>query len=201
MKRPATPDRTARPGTRFRRVSWSTDLETVRALLQDYRNWIAEHRDRRASSAARVRRGLDQLDRLVSDLPGAYGPPRGDVLLAYSGGELAACFALREMEPKVGEIKRVYVRADHRGPEFGPRLTRVALTRARTLGYDRVRVDTLPTMIGAIQFYSEMGFRPTTAYWPHPVADAVFFEYRLPKPKRATKRSPSSKRTRSSSDR
>jgi GNAT superfamily N-acetyltransferase len=160
-------------------VNWATDLDTVRRLFRDYRQWIADHRDTAPSAEPSVRRGLGQIDRQIAELPGAYGPPRGEVLLAFAPDALAACGALRELEPKVGEIKRIYVRADHRGPGFGPRLTRALLRRARTLGYERVRVDTLPTMTAAIQFYQEMGFVPVPAYWPHPVPGSLFFEYRL----------------------
>jgi ribosomal protein S18 acetylase RimI-like enzyme len=171
--------RESHPGTRLRRVNWSTDLETVRRLFRDYRTWLADHGDPDSSSDSAVGLGLSQMDQQIAELPGAYGPPRGDVILAFAGGALVACGALRAAEPKVGEIKRIYVRADHRGPGFGPRLTRALLGRARAIGYERVRVDTLPTMTAAIQFYQEMGFAPIPAYWPHPVPGALFFEYSL----------------------
>jgi ribosomal protein S18 acetylase RimI-like enzyme len=169
--------RANRSVTVIRRVNWPKDLETVRRLFQDYRRWIADHRDTRRSAAARVRTGLGEIDDLISELPGAYGPPRGEVVLARVGTVVVACLALREIEPKIGDIKRVYVREDHRGPVFGPRLTRALLKRARELGYERVRVDTLPTMAAAIEFYPAMGFEPIDPYWSHPVAGARFFEY------------------------
>ncbi|MGB7123799.1 MAG: GNAT family N-acetyltransferase [Thermoplasmata archaeon] len=167
----------AHSDTRLRRVNWPKDIDTVRRLFQDYRAWLADHRDTAASADASVRTGLAQVDQLIAELPGAYGPPRGEIILAFAQEALVACGALRELEPKVGEIKRVYVRADHRGPGFGPRLTRALLGRARELRYERVRVDTLPTMSAAIRFYQAMGFAPIPAYWPHPVPGALFFEY------------------------
>jgi ribosomal protein S18 acetylase RimI-like enzyme len=175
-------------GTTLRRVNWSSDMDTVRQLLQEYRQWLADHRDTSASAEPSVKTGLSQIDKQIAELPGAYGPPRGEVILAFAHDGLAACGALRELEPKVGEIKRIYVRADHRGPGFGPRLTRALLDRARELEYERVRVDTLPTMAAAIQFYQEMGFVPIPAYWPHPVPGALFFERKVGKPVRAPRR-------------
>jgi len=169
-------------GTKLRRVNWSKEIDTVRRLFHDYRQWLADHRDTSASAVSSAKIGLGQIDKLIAKLPGAYGPPRGEIILAFAKGEVAACGALRELRSNVGEIKRVYVRADHRGPGFGPRLTRALLNRARELGYERVRVDTLPTMAAAIQFYQEMGFVPIPAYWPHPVPGAIFFEYRVRKP-------------------
>jgi ribosomal protein S18 acetylase RimI-like enzyme len=169
--------------TKIRRVNWSRDLGTVRRLFQDYRQWLADHRDAAASADSSVRMGLGMIDQQIADLPESYSPPRGEILLAFAQQEVVACGALRELEPKVAEIKRIYVRADHRGPGFGPRLTGALLVRARSLGFDRVRVDTLPTMIAAIQFYQDMGFRPISSYWPHPVPGALFFEYAVRKPK------------------
>jgi len=168
-------------GTTLRRVVWSKELDAVRRLFQDYRDWISDHRDTGSSAAPRVKNGLGLIDRLIEELPGEYGPPRGDVILAFAEGEVVACGALRELEPKVGEIKRVYVRSDHRGPGFGPRLTQALLDRADELGYERIRVDTLPTMSAAIEFYQKMGFVPIPGYWPHPVPSALYFEYTLMK--------------------
>ena len=190
-------DPESHPGTKIRRANWSNDIGTVRRLFQEYREWLADHRDPDSPTGASAEIGLGEIDRQIAGLPGEYGPPRGEILLAYAGEALVACGALREVEPKIGEIKRVYVRADHRGPGFGPRLTRALLDRARELGYERIRVDTLPTMTSAIEFYQEMGFTPIAAYWPHPVSRARFFEYRLSKPRLASPRPGASKSRRS----
>jgi ribosomal protein S18 acetylase RimI-like enzyme len=193
MGKGAQHDQESHPGTTIRRVNWSKELGTVRRLFRDYRVWLADHGDPAAPADPGGGIGLAQIDRQIAGLPGDYGPPRGEVLLGYAKDAVVACGALREVEPKVGEIKRVYVRADHRGPGFGPRLTRALLDRARELEYERIRVDTLPTMTSAIEFYQEMGFTPIPAYWPHPVPGARFFEYQLSKPKTAQRRPGASK--------
>ncbi len=123
--------------------------------------------------------GLSLVDRLIAELPGAYGPPTGDILLWFQDGSVVACGALRELVPRVGEIKRIYVRPEFRGKGFGPTFVRALLDRAREVGYERLRVDTLPSMQAAIEFYQELGFRPIPSFWPHPVRDALFFERRL----------------------
>ncbi len=182
MRNPVKADRETHPGTKLRPVNWSTDIETVRRLFQDYRQWLADHLDTATPALSRSNKGLEMVDKQIAELPGTYGPSRGDIILAINKGEVVACGALRELAPKIAEIKRIYVRADHRGPGFGPRLTQALLDRAQELGYERVRVDTLPTMTAAIQFYQAMGFAPTTPYWPHPASGALFFEYALIKP-------------------
>jgi ribosomal protein S18 acetylase RimI-like enzyme len=183
--------------TKLRRVKWSEDIDTVRHLFLNYRQWLADHQDTATATESEVQTGLGQVDKQIAELQATYGPPRGEIILAFAGGEVAACGALRELEPKVGEIKRIYVRADHRGPGFGPILTNALLKRARELGYERVRVDTLPTMAAAIQFYQDIGFVPIPSYWPHPVPGALFFEYTVGKSPSPSKSRGASKAKRS----
>jgi putative acetyltransferase len=161
-------------------VNWSEELEVVRKLFQGYRDWVAGHVEESARSGPGIAPGLELIDRLTAQLPGVYRPPKGDVILAFKGGVVVACGAVREIEPGVGDMKRIYVRADHRGPGFGPILTGAVLEQAKALGFKKVRVDTTGTMEAAIQFYQDMGFKPIGAYWPHPVAGALFFEWTRP---------------------
>jgi putative acetyltransferase len=182
--------------TTIRSVDWRKDFDAVRRYFQEYRQWIADHRD---PSATGISVGLDSIDQQIAKLPGEYGPPHGEVILAFMKEEPVACDALRELEPKLGEVKRIYIRADHRGVEFGLRLTGAILNRARELGYERVRVDTLSTMTAAKQFYKELGFKPIPAYWSHPAPGALFFECELggspqyPRQHRVVKPKPSGK--------
>lgn len=162
-----------------RQVNWSEDLDTVRPLFVAHRDWVADHADPDPESAPRVRAGLELLDALTGGLPGAYGPPTGDVLLWQEGGNIVACGALRELAPKVGEIKRIHISPDYRGPAFGRPYVRALKGRATELGYETLRADTLASMYAAIEFYQAEGFRPISAYWPHPAAGALFFECHL----------------------
>ena len=193
MRTSEQPDQDSYSGTVLRRVVWLEDLTTVRRLFQDYREWVADHSEIGPTSDSTLPVGLARIDQEIAELPSVYGPPHGEIILAFKHDALVACGALRELEPKVGEIKRVYVRADHRGKGFGPRLTGALLDRARELGYGRVRVDTLPSMTAAIQFYQEMGFKPIPRHWPHPVPGALFFECNLAKLRPPHRRSRSTK--------
>jgi GNAT superfamily N-acetyltransferase len=169
-----------RPGpTVLRSVRSANDLETVRVLFREYRQWLADHREVTAFDDSILKVGLRDLDQEIDALPGAYGPPRGALFLALEGPKPIGCGALRPLGRNVGEIKRVYVRPTSRGGGLGRRITRAALNRARKLGYQRVVLDTLPTMTPAIALYTKMGFVPIEAYWAHPVPGALFFEYRF----------------------
>ena len=160
----------------LREAGWPEDLGLVRGMFQDYRAWLADHRDTAPEAGPRVREGLALVDRLLADLPKTYSPPNGCVLLWFEGGQAVACGAIRRLDAQTAEARRIFIRQDYRGKTFGIPFVRALTERTRSLGYPRLRVDTLPSMAAAIEFYQESGFRRIPAFWPHPVADALFFE-------------------------
>jgi ribosomal protein S18 acetylase RimI-like enzyme len=113
-------------------------------------------------------------------LPGENGPPRGTLLLALDDEVALGCVGLRALDwPRSAELKRLYVRPEARGRRVGPLLAQAAVSIARDAGYERVRLDTLPTMVSARRLYEDLGFREIHAHRFNPVADATFMELDL----------------------
>ena len=115
----------------------------------------------------------------VAGLPGDYAPPRGGLWLATADGAIAGCVALRPLADREAEIKRLYVRAAFRGLGLGRRLALLVIDTARSLGYERLRLDTLPSMTQAQQLYAELGFVDTAPYNDNPVAQVRWMAYDL----------------------
>jgi putative acetyltransferase len=120
----------------------------------------------------------------VAWLPGPYAPPGGRLLLATGEGNegsdnAAGCGALRGLEHGVCEMKRLYVRPELRGNGLGQRLVEALIAEAREIGYERMVLDTLPSMEKAHKLYGRFGFREIASYQKDPIPGALFFELSL----------------------
>jgi putative acetyltransferase len=91
-------------------------------------------------------------------LPNPYVPPHGALLVAEAETDLAGCVGLRPLENGIGEMKRLYVRANYRKFGLGQRLVEAVIQTARRAGYHELRLDTLPSMAAAQELYRRLGF-------------------------------------------
>lgn len=115
----------------------------------------------------------------LAGLPGAYAPPRGRLLLATIDDIPAGCVALRPLDGGAGEIKRLYVRPEHRGSAIGRNLVETLIRDAQAMGYSVMLLDTLPHMRGALSLYESLGFTRRNPYFHSPIAGNVFMELSL----------------------
>jgi len=140
-----------------------SQVDGVRVLFREY--------------AASLPFALDfqDFEREVDELPGAYAPPRGALLLARGAG----CVGLRPIDDTTCELKRLYVRPSARGTGLGRRLTEAVIAEARRLGYARMRLDTVPGMDAAQSLYEQLGFREIAPYRSNPIPGARFLELEL----------------------
>lgn len=114
----------------------------------------------------------------IATLPGRYSKPNGALLIACVGSEPAGCIALKRLDPLEGELKRLYVRPEYRGLGVGRALVTAILAEAWALGMERLRLDTLPSMVGAQALYAAHGFKPRASYGGKSSSDTLFFELR-----------------------
>ena len=140
------------------RPGQADDVEAVRALLREYADGLG------------VDLSFQDFDSEITDPLGFYEV----VLLAEDG-----CVALRRIDGRTCEMKRLYVRPAARGSGLGRALAEAVITDARKRGYERMLLDTLPSMAAARRLYASLGFRETAPYRHNPIAGTTFLELTL----------------------
>src|SRR6266404_5847423 len=141
---------------------------TARKLFEEY------------AAALNISLCFQNFEQEVSGLPGSYAPPAGRLLLATQGEDVAGCVALRPLTDDACEMKRLYVRPRFRGQGLGGKLVAAVIDAAREIGYQNMRLDTLPEkMDRATTLYRAIGFREIPPYYHNPVAGALFMQLLL----------------------
>ena len=122
----------------------------------------------------------------LADLPGKYTPPRGALLIAIVKGQTAGCVALRPLDAGNCEMKRLFVRPDYRGIGLGRQLAHRIIAVSKESGYERMKLDTLDFLEGAIHLYKSLGFERTGSYYDNPLEKVSYWELDLKKYKSRT---------------
>src|ERR1700757_2320317 len=145
----------------------AAQLDQVRALM---RSFIAWHKGRHGDDIDLITAYFDDAafeDELAS-LPGKYGPPRGQLLLATLDEAPVGCVALREIDSASCEMKRMFVYPQYHGRGVGRGLAEAIIKEARDLGYHVMRLDTSVRQAEANGLYRRLGFQTIEPYYELP---------------------------------
>lgn len=151
----------------IREVVGGPDLEDVRTLFREYADWIG------------IDLSFQDFSRELRELPGEYASPEGTLLLCRVHDAAAGCVAVRSWREETSEMKRLFVREQFRGGGCGALLAERAIVWARSAGYKRILLDTLPSMVTAQHLYERLGFREVPPYRFNPIEGARFMELSL----------------------
>ncbi|MEU9040764.1 MULTISPECIES: GNAT family N-acetyltransferase [unclassified Kitasatospora] len=113
----------------------------------------------------------EQLESGLADSPSDdLVAPDGLFLLGRYDGVAHACAGLRRLDATTVELTRVYVRPDLRGTRGGARLLAAVDEAARSLGADRIVLDTRLDLVEARALYARHGYQEIPAYSNGPYA-------------------------------
>jgi ribosomal protein S18 acetylase RimI-like enzyme len=143
------------------------DYEAAKALFREY------------AIAINVNLGFQHFDEELDRLQEMYAAPQGGIILCKQDKEWIGCVAVRKIDDRTGELKRMYVKPGFQNTGIGKALLSHALELARECGYEKIRLDTLNYMKPAIQLYQQAGFYEIAPYYYNPNDTAVFFEIKL----------------------
>lgn len=98
-------------------------------------------------------------------------------LVAYDRGAPIGCGAIKEIEPGVMEVKRMYVPPQHRGKGIATKILSALEQWAKELSYKKCVLETGKRQPEAIELYKKNGYRIISNYGQYAgVENSVCFE-------------------------
>jgi ribosomal protein S18 acetylase RimI-like enzyme len=122
---------------------------------------------------------LRSIEQELRGFPQPFASPGGALLLALHQGQGVGVVGIKQVEDRVAEMARLYVRPDYRGRSLGKQLAREAIALAGRMGYAAIRLYTLSSMTTALALYQKLGFREIAPYGEHPISTAHYLEKSL----------------------
>jgi putative acetyltransferase len=151
------------------RAQTGSQLDAVRDVM---RAFVAWHRERHVEDRHLIDEyfSAGDFEHELGSLPGKYSPPSGRLLLANSRGECAGCVALRALDERVCEMKRMFVYPRFHGQGVGRALAKIVIQEARAIGYTSMLLDTSVRQVEALGLYESLGFVRVEPYYELPEA-------------------------------
>ena len=144
------------------------ELDVIRDLFREYEKELNEDIC------------FQSFDDELKDPLKKYGPPSGDLILAYWEDEIAGCIALTGLKERcVCEMKRLFVKPSFRKNKIGRILVEELLTSAKERNYEKMRLDTFSKLQAAVHLYEQFGFENISAYYNNPLPGVIYMEKTL----------------------
>ena len=106
-------------------------------------------------------------------------PAGGLILIQDNNNNYVGCGGIRKHKDSIAELKRMYIKPDHRGKGLGKKLLVFLIELVKKLGYKKIWLDTLESLKEATHIYRNFGFIQIDAYRYNPNPDVLYFELEL----------------------
>ena len=112
----------------------------------------------------------------INNVKSHYFDNRGLFLVLADGDRVVGTGAIRQLEPKICELKRMWFLKPYRGRGLGKKMTQILFDFAKKQEYKKVRLDlaSKERQPQAVRFYQKLGFYPIDRYNNSPCT--VFME-------------------------
>ncbi|HTP07043.1 MAG TPA: GNAT family N-acetyltransferase [Anaerolineae bacterium] len=144
----------------FQQVESEEQKKAASSLIREYLEWLNSRLKREYGIE------FDAEAMVHSDLsdPHKFHPPYGRFYLTRYNGQTAGVGCLKQLEPGIGEIQRMYVLPAFRGKGIGRAIANRLIAEARTLGYRQLRLESLEFLAEAHSLYRSIGFNDIDPY-------------------------------------
>lgn len=152
----------------FKRATTTQEFEIGKSLFQAY------------AQAIGIDLSFQNFTDELENINEQYGGREGALLIAYSKeDEPVGCCGIRKIDEGICELKRMYIIPRFQGYGIGRQMMEQSISIGKELGYEKMRLDTLPTMQSAVGLYKKYGFYEIEPYRYNPIKEALFFEKNL----------------------
>jgi len=143
------------------------EFAIARIITQDYLKWLGMNLD------------FQNTKKEFQVFETMYGKPGGCFIYATINGAIAGGVAIRKLDAKICEMKRLFVYSSSQGKGLGQILCEKIILIARELGYSKMRLDTVAKLKSAISLYEKIGFYEIEAYCPNPNPTVKYMELEI----------------------
>lgn len=100
----------------------------------------------------------------LEDIQANYFESGGTFLVAINNEQVIGSGALRKLDDKTVELKRMWLLEEYHGQGIGYRIILELFDFVRGKGYSHVRLQTSPEQVRALEFYRKVGFYEIPCY-------------------------------------
>ncbi|HEY9000918.1 MAG TPA: GNAT family N-acetyltransferase [Mucilaginibacter sp.] len=148
----------------YRIANTNEDFETGKKLFQEY------------ARSLNVDLSFQNFATELDAINQQYYEPFGGLLLVFNDDLPVGCAGVRRLDGDTAELKRMYVKDEHRGLKIGVELLQRSIDLAKILGYKKLRLDTLANMAKAQQLYRSFDFYEIEPYRYNPLSGTIYME-------------------------
>jgi GNAT superfamily N-acetyltransferase len=143
------------------------EFAIAKTITRDYMGWLG------------MDLNFQNTDREFHIFETMYGKPTGSFIYATIDNEIIGGVAIRRLESKICEMKRLFVYDNFQGKGVGKLLCDTIISIASELGYRKMRLDTVSKLESAIGLYEKIGFYEIDAYCPNPDPTVKYMELEI----------------------
>jgi ribosomal protein S18 acetylase RimI-like enzyme len=148
----------------YKKLETDKEISLAKGLVLEYIKWL------NADLA------FQNVDDELKNFPKKYKSPDGEFIIAKENEKVIGCVAIKKLDDKTCEMKRLFVKDEYKMKGVGKKLVEKIIEESRIKKYERMRLDTLNTMEAALNIYYKNGFCEIEPYYNNPHNEVVYLE-------------------------
>ena len=151
-------------GIVYKKIETDEEIAGAKGLIIEYAQWL------------NLDLCFQNIDDELNSFPEKYKEPDGAFVVAKENNNIIGCVGIRKLEPKICEMKRLFVDDNNKGKGIGKKLVGKIIEEAKNKKYEKIRLDTIDTMETALNIYYKNGFYKIGPYYNNPNKGTVYLE-------------------------